>query len=557
MAELISFLTTEALKPLLKELFRLRRKRRTEIDAIADTFGDPIELAKYYVEPGCQHQNPADFNEDDPISIVRSPVFSTINDFFNREFATVGGGKNTMFVLSDAGMGKTSLLVMIKLLHLTEFWPQQYSCKLFKLDQETLKEIAEVPNKGKTILLLDSLDEDPLAWDDTERRILDILGTTDTFRRVILTCRTQYFPKTAADPFNRPGRIEIGGYVCPMLFLSYFNERQVDQYLSRRFPPNFVRRLRGRHSQLHEEAKALLSKVHSLQFRPLLLAHIEDLLASQETSWDDYGIYRALLEAWLLREERKLRVQGHEVTEKRLLEACIEVALVMQRTRRRAISREELENVNLSSPNVSYLKHLNFGGRALLNRNSNGDYRFSHYSIQEFLLAHVVLNNQSEKSRFDFSVTDQMFRFILGRLNQYKNTPRYVIGNASHTFMGAGKDTTVVCKSCGMSQVYALHTNQPSCVRRKEFASFVFSGLKFDDLDLSSLDLSGHVFRSCSFIRADLSNTNLSDCDLRGAIFDEANLSNANLGDTLLDGARFKGAVLNRIQSDVTIMNKI
>jgi uncharacterized protein YjbI with pentapeptide repeats len=549
MADLITFLTTEALKPLLKELFRLRRKRRAEIDAITDTFGDPIELAKYYVEPGCQHQNPADFNEDDPISVVRSPVFSTINDFFNREFATVGGGKNTMFVLSDAGMGKTSLLVMIKLLHLTEFWPQQYSCRLFKLDQETLKEVAEVPNKGKTILLLDSLDEDPLAWDDTEGRILDILGTTDTFRRVILTCRTQYFPKTAADPFNRPGRVEIGGYVCPMLFLSYFNEGQVDKYLSRRFPPNFVRRLRRRHSQLHEQAKALLSNVHSLQFRPLLLAHIEDLLASQETSWDDYGIYRALLETWLLREERKLRAQRHEVTKEQLLKACIEVALIMQRTRRRAISREELENVTVSSPNVSYLKHLNFGGRALLNRNSNGDYRFSHYSIQEFLLADVVLNNQSEKSKFDFSVTDQMFRFILGRLNEYKKTPRSVISNAPHVFTSTVKDETVICSSCGMSQIYSYHTNQPLCLRRVEFASFVFSGLKFDDLDLSSLDLSGHVFHSCSFIRTDLSNTNLSGCDFRDAIFDGANLSNANLKDTLLDRASFKGAVLNSTQS--------
>jgi hypothetical protein len=172
MSDFITFVTSEALKPLLKKLIEIRQKRRVEIDTIADTFGDPIELAKFYIEPRCQHQNPADFNEEEPSSTVRSPVFSTINDFLNRDFAAAGGGKNTMFVLSDAGMGKTSLLVMIKLLNLTEFWPQQFSCRLLKLGRNSLKEIADVANKGRTILLLDSLDEDPLHLQNLGSRLV-------------------------------------------------------------------------------------------------------------------------------------------------------------------------------------------------------------------------------------------------------------------------------------------------------------------------------------------------------------------------------------------------
>ncbi|HEX8127540.1 MAG TPA: pentapeptide repeat-containing protein [Pyrinomonadaceae bacterium] len=547
MAELISFLTSEALKPLLKELLRIRRRRREELDAIADTFGDPIDLAKFYIEPRCQHQNPADFDEGEPISIVRSQIFSTINDFFNREFSASGGGKNTMFVLSDAGMGKTSLLVMIKLSHITEFWPQHYSCKLFKLDGDTLQKISEVPNKGRTILLLDSLDEDPLSWEDTERRILNILEATANFRRVIITCRTQYFPKTAADPFNRPGRVELGGYVCPMLFLSYFDERQVDQYLSKRFPSRFIRRLRKQPSQLHKRAKELLSKVQSLQFRPLLLAHIEDLLASRETNWDDYGVYQALVEAWLLREERKLRAQGHQASKEHLIKACTDVALFMQTTRQRVITRDELENLIQSSPTVSYLKQLNFGGRALLNRNSNGDYRFSHYSIQEFLLAYHILNNQTPASLFEFAVTDQMLRFILGRLDQYQKMPRSVVTKTLHVFNEYG-----ICVSCGMSTGYASYTNQSICkVTQKDIASFIFSGLKFDELNLSSINLSGHIFSFCSFIRAALSNTDLSNCDLSNANFGGANLANTDLQGALLDGASFEGAIWDGMQSDV------
>lgn len=542
MPELVTFLTAEALKPLLKKLLQIGRNRKAEIEKIADTFGDPIELARFYIEPHCQHQNPADFNEEEPISIVRSPIFSTINDFLNREFAVAGGGKNTMFVLSDAGMGKTSLLVMIALLHLTDFWPQSYSCRLLKLDRETLTDISEVPDKGHTILLLDSLDEDPLAWDDPERRILDLLDATANFRRVIITCRTQYFPKTAADPFNRPGRVELGGYVCPMLFLSYFDERQVNRYLSKRFSGGIIHRLFNRESAQHTQAKGLLDKVHSLQFRPLLLAHIEDLLSSHETSWDDYGVYQALLGAWLLREERKMRSQGHEVRKEDLLKACISVAVLMQETRRRTISRDDLEKLIRSAPDVSFLKQLNFGGRALLNRNSNGDFRFSHFSIQEFLLAYLILDNTSKETTFDFAVTDQMFRFILARLEQSRRiTFSLKIEGTTHNF-----DTVGICMICGMSQRYATFFNIRNCSTEKALNAFVLSGLKFDEMNLSSINLSNLLFRSSSFAGANLSNTDLSRCDLRDAVFDGANLSNANLSNALLEGASFTGTILSK-----------
>lgn len=549
MSDLITFVTSEALKPLLKKLIEIRRKRRVEIDTIADTFGDPIELAKFYIEPHCQHQNPADFNEEEPISTVRSLIFSTINDFLNRDFAAAGGGKNTMFVLSDAGMGKTTLLVMIKLLNLTEFWPQQFSCKLMKLGQNSLKEITDVANKGRTILLLDSLDEDPLSWANAEERITDILSASANFRRVIITCRTQYFPKTAADPFNRPGRVEIGGYVCPMLFLSYFDEVQVDQYLSKRFPANFINRLKGLHSSQHIQAKSLLSKVRSLQFRPLLLSHIEDLLGSEEANWDDYGVYLALIEAWLLREERKLRTQGLSVDKGHLLEACARVAFTMQKGRHRTIGQDELEELVHSSPNVSYLKDLNFGGRSLLNRNSNGDYRFSHYSIQEFLLAYFVLNNQHRDSLFEISVTDQMLHFILSRLKEFKKVSLAIEtkGGTDHVFNQEG-----VCKNCGMTQGYAAHFIQQFCER--SIPSFVFSGLRFDDMDLRNLDLSGLVFRGCSFVNANLAKANLSQCDLTGAVFDRANLSGANLARAHLDGISLKAANIESVQSDRPIL---
>ncbi len=549
MADLVTFLTSEALKPLLKELLKIYRKRREEIDVISEVFGDPLELARFYIEPFCQHQNPADFNEEEPISLVRSKVFSTMNDFFNREFPGRSEGRNTMFILSDAGMGKTSLLVMIKLLHLSRFWPKQFTCKLLKLGNDSLDEIEQITFKARTILLLDSLDEDPLSWDDTERRLLDILNATSKFRRVVITCRTQYFPKTASDPFNRPGRVELAGYVSPMMFLSYFDEHQVDQYLFKRLPKTLKQRLMGRPNNRIIKAESLLRKIKSLQFRPLLLAHIEDLLASNEPIWDEYGLYNALVRAWLLREERKLREQSHELSTDQLLDACTEVALLMQMSRQRTISREQLQELILKSPNVSFLSKLNFGGRALLNRNSAGDYRFSHYSIQEFLLAAFVLNNPYRDKAYRFSVTDQMLNFILARVENARHVVRVVPFGGSHQF----DPYTYVCLYCGMTYPYAKHTQQLTCASTRSVASFSFSGLRFDDLNLSGKELSGHVFSSCSFAGADLTGVNLAGCDLRDTVFDRANLTNANLEGAILTGTSFTNAIVDHVRSDKPI----
>ncbi len=559
MTEYKSFLSSKDLNPLFKRLKALHRHREEGLIHISDIFGDPLELAQYYVEPYCQHQNPADYDDEDPISVVRSPVFDTLNVFFNRKFAVKGTGKNTMFVLSDAGMGKTSLLMMIKLSHITRFWSPDYSCLLLKLNRNSIDEIGSIADKQHTILLLDSLDEDPLSWHDTEQRIIEIIEASVNFRRVIITCRTQFFPQTAADPFERPGRVEIGGFICPMIFLSFFDEGQVDQYLKRRFSTSarFLIRFRESPKSKERRAKMLLDKVRSLQFRPLLLAHIEDLIVTAQEEWDDYRIYQALIDAWLLREEVKLRSHGHTVSKEHLLRVCSEVAVVMQETQKRIIFSKQLDDLIQDSQGVGYLRQFNFGGRSLLNRNSAGAYRFSHYSIQEFLLVRHVLANRSIEAVFNFHVTDQMFQFIRVGLNRTKGV---TVERKSpvHAF-----DARQICMNCGLSEEFAEFFGKYECQGEgvhqgvhqgvHEVKTIVLSGLRFDGLKLSGLNLSGLVFRECSFVRANLENSNLSYCDLRGAVFQDANLFNADLRGAFLEGAQLDNANLMEAKMDANL----
>jgi len=406
--ELLSFISVDWIKPLAKRLQRIWEKRSAQLAAISNTFGDPRPLASCYIEPRVQHHNPADYHEDeDAISYVRAPAFETINRFLSGD-TPVGGGQTKLFILSDAGMGKTSLLLMLELAHLFSFWPRPYRCELLKLGPDSLDTIQSHADKGSTVLLLDALDEDPLAWGRIEARLVELLQASEHYRRVIISCRTQFFPEAGADPFGRPGRVEIGGYTCPMLFLSLFDEVQVEQYLRRRFPDGIADRLLMRPNPRRSCAEQMVRPMRSLRFRPLLLAYVEniigkeqDLLAGSSDSiasvpgeqeeWNAYRLYDALVQAWLLREERKLAKQLEDPpTKEVLLDLCTFLAVQLQVIGKRTLAAEEIVDLTARHPAMVHLRDFDVGGRSLLNRNAEGEYRFSHYSIQEFLVTRAL-----------------------------------------------------------------------------------------------------------------------------------------------------------------------
>ncbi|MCP4697176.1 MAG: hypothetical protein GY862_10045, partial [Gammaproteobacteria bacterium] len=412
------FISVPMLKPLLKKLLVLRDAHDRELIKIADVFGDPVQLARYYVQPKCQHHDPADSNYDDVRSEVCSPIFETINDFMDKE-AVVRDGKTQMFILSDAGMGKTSLLMMLKLAHLTAFRPSGQECILLKLGEDTLDIVKKVENKKNAVLLLDALDEDPLAWGNIRQRLLELLEQTKNFRRVIISCRTQFFPDDGKelDPFGSPGRVAVGPFRCPIQFLSLFDDPQVEEYLRKRFPSRWYQSTpqRKKAASGREKASRILDKMEPLRFRPLLLAHIEDLVEAYEKDWNAYRIYGTLIDAWLRREEgkiRKLHKGAERLSDKKdLLKACVKVAEFMQRQGKKTITEPALQFlVTMADEHITYLRDFNISGRSLLNRNSSRAFRFSHYTIQEYLLAYGIVKGYLKDE--PIRATEQMLLFL-------------------------------------------------------------------------------------------------------------------------------------------------
>lgn len=408
----------KVLNLLYSNLLRIRKQRQDLLSEISNIFEDPIGLAKFYVIPDCQEYNPADYHEDEPTQIVRENVFKFLTEYFRNEFMN-RDGRNQLFILSDAGMGKTSLLIMLKLLYLTSFFPKKISCELLKLGEDTLTEIDNLkPNARRTILLLDALDEDPIAWGNIEKRLREILNNTNSFYRVLVTCRTQFFPDTGLDPFNRPGRFEYGGYICPAKYLSLFDQDKIIKYLDLRFPNRWHNFLSPQKAVNRSKAMEIICKMGSLKCRPMLLAYIEDILESgvnlsSAIDLSEFNIYKALIEAWLLREARK---GAGRFTKEELYRVASIIGTYLQVKGKRFLKKDEIQGLMDIYPELHKLKFLHLTGRSLLNKNSNGDYRFSHYSIQEYLIADRIITDEAFKDFFKARGTDNILNIVRSEL---------------------------------------------------------------------------------------------------------------------------------------------
>nr|VFK00060.1 MAG: Formylglycine-generating enzyme, required for sulfatase activity, contains SUMF1/FGE domain [Candidatus Kentron sp. H]VFK00328.1 MAG: Formylglycine-generating enzyme, required for sulfatase activity, contains SUMF1/FGE domain [Candidatus Kentron sp. H]VFK04546.1 MAG: Formylglycine-generating enzyme, required for sulfatase activity, contains SUMF1/FGE domain [Candidatus Kentron sp. H] len=424
MLEFTAFLSSDWLGPLADKLANVRRGGRAEeVTRISDIFGDPKRLARDYIEPNCQQNNPTDhFENRYPIAYVRTPVFTTLGVFFTGDPAPPRDGRTRMFLLADAGMGKTSLLVMVKLTHLMAFWPKGYDCQLLKIGPDTLDIVEAHPDKANTVLLLDALDEDTLAWRNAEARILGILKATENYRRVVISCRTWFFPgNPASGPFANAGRVQLGPYVCPTVFLSLFDDAQVMAYLRRRFPNRLYHTLFRRENPRRAQAGQIVDALRAPCLRPLLLAHMDDILEDGDHhpkhDWRAYDFYRTLVGAWLSRESRRLhkryRSSPKPPDEEELWSVCTVIAAHTQRQSDGLLSRTALDQLMTTFPEIANLRHFEVGGRSLLQGNADGGFRFSHDSIREFLITHcLVTDGKARLEEKGVRVTDRILELL-------------------------------------------------------------------------------------------------------------------------------------------------
>ena len=398
-------------KPLIGLTMKFLEAQKETIASINnETGGNCEELLQYYVQPNCQTSNPA----DDIFSVPNAPAFKTIGKFCEEYRPNGDGGECHMFILADAGMGKTSMLSILKLSHELASWKFNYGCELIKIGRDTLPRIEQLIaqpdyNAGNTVLLLDSLDEDPSCiLGDTRSRLEELIRASKPFHRTLISCRTQFFPKGDAY-FEKAARIQFGNFVSPMIYLSLFDDDQVEQYVNRRYPNELPQWQFWRERyQRRDRARTAVDTMKDFRFRPLLLSYLDEIMDCLGTDCSEYEVYGFVVDRWLGRESEKLLGLGIDLDQATLRLAATLIAEWMTINNQRTITLQAIGQIAEHTKRINEQQHkaivsgfskFDIGGRSLVNKTSEGEYRFSHLTIREYLFVEGLLNKSIPVTR--------------------------------------------------------------------------------------------------------------------------------------------------------------
>ena len=242
-----------------------------------------------------------------------------------------------------------------------------------------------------------------------------ILILTQKFKKILITCRTQFFQKDEEIP-RETGIVKIGPrdagegatHQYYKLYLSPFSDEQVEKYVRRRYP--FWKYKKRR------RIRELVRLIPNLIVRPMLLSYIDEidklLLAKVEEIHYSFELYEIMIEAWLKREEGVSKGIKREPLRKFSEQLAVDIYVNREHRHAECIPREDL--VDLATKWSIPLDDWKLTRRSLLNRDAVGNYKFAHRSIMEYLFVHKFI--QGDKSCVSVEWTDQMKLFLKERV---------------------------------------------------------------------------------------------------------------------------------------------
>ena len=310
-------------------------------------------------------------------------------------------------LLGDTGTGKTAALVHLYADYIHSHSAKSpYHIKILSLrEDKAFEKIDEIQDKKRCILLLDAMDESPMAQNSTQRSDFDkaINEVCKNFAFVIITCRPQFFSDDKTE--SEKVRVQKGYEWFPYtrLRLSDFNNIQVQEYLDNVFPSKTD-------CHLHQKAAKLVNKNAFIAIRPLVLTYIKDIIESKNEINTTLDLYDTIVQRWIQRELK--RTNPDNLKERRQLwwNLTSEIAqyIYLNRTSKYKapnITEDELISICKKQGSINFkvilssrriasdaspltiLNEENIHQRTMLTR--TGDlFHFSHKSFYEYFMAY-------------------------------------------------------------------------------------------------------------------------------------------------------------------------
>ena len=330
---------------------------------------------------------PHDFK--DPSELESLEAGKNILDFYLKNVFVSRNTSNRLYcILAGSGMGKTTFSMHLFVEYINKYNEKTLPFEIRFLSlahKDAIKQIKSIENKGKTILILDALDENQYAAKDFETFKNKLEEAVELFKIVVITCRTQFFKSSDEEPkessllkFTR----EKGFQKYIKHYISPFTDEDINLYLNKKY-----KKKRNR-----KNAQNIIKKCKTLMVRPLLLSYIDDLIDSNlnDESYTVTQLYGILIDKWIQREVNMLKPEvNREYMKEKLFEFSNDLALNLFEHRKQRdgwyIDREDYDNF-LIEKGYSDIQY-SFDGRSLINRNSIGQIKFSHKSFFEYFIA--------------------------------------------------------------------------------------------------------------------------------------------------------------------------
>jgi WD40 repeat protein len=338
--------------------------------------------------------------------------------------------------------------------------------------------------------------------------------------KLILTCRTEFFrthekEKEILVDIAKRENFDI-------VYLRQFDDAQIRDFLQKRVPLIETEKKEKRGWEYYYKKIQEVFDLSDLAKRPVLLELITKYLPQlieQGRKIDASTLYMTTIQEEL---KRRLKVGATVIQRDDRIKLMKLLAAWMYNNDRLYVHYESIPDLlNLKSNfdlkttlDIEY--HLNdFLTCSFLNRDAEGNYRFSHKSLVDFLVAFKFVDDVKNNFERDFiqkPITYEVIQFIKD-LNVDKETLyRWIRSTKNRSFTET--------KYLGGNAVSILNELEEDFAEKK----LDFSRTVLDNANFNGQDLTGLNFRGASLTNANLSNTTLRNTDfsfakLEGVVF--------------------------------------
>jgi formylglycine-generating enzyme required for sulfatase activity len=298
-------------------------------------------------------------------------------------------------ILADSGVGKTSLLQQLYLA-LARTYPAEQLAFVYA-GADTLVDIRSIPQPENTILFVDGIDEDARLRYNRDRFVQEWVGYLLQFKKVVMTCRTQFFV-SEVEEWNRLPNSRIR---FEHIHLPLFELKQAKTYANNKFAGDKIRQ---------QQALKLIDRRQDLFRKPLLLYWMDlilsDIPSLNTDEWSNNRIFKIIV-AQTAKREAEIPQGNYEQDLLRFSKAL-------------AISLYEKNETLIQSANIIELaknlgiQPIDAQSRSFLTRDVEIDlFQFSHASFQDYFLAKALLEGDIREEDFPFERYPETWQFYL------------------------------------------------------------------------------------------------------------------------------------------------